>query len=148
MGQKTFRPGNAAAMVFLNATNPQTIKVMRTAMVDVGFKVHRLANDLLKRVARKQTAQPPSTLGKAPVKEQVIHFINKKMPGGLPRKPHAHCWTLKTETTCPSFATRRPPRLRRKRCFIFLVVDLSVCSARSVWPHRPCYGMRVFKRPV
>ena len=86
MGQKTFRPGNAAAMVFLNATNPQTIKVMRTAMVDVGFKVQRLANDLLKRLARKQTAQPPSTLGKAPVKEQVIHFINKKMPGGLPKK--------------------------------------------------------------
>ncbi len=86
MGQKTFRPGNAAAMVFLNATNPQTIKVMRTAMVDVGFKVQRLANDLLKRVARKQTEKPPSTLGKAPIKEQVIHFINKKMPGGLPKK--------------------------------------------------------------
>ncbi|MGL6111294.1 MAG: (Fe-S)-binding protein, partial [Rubrivivax sp.] len=26
------------------------------------------------------------TLGTAPVKEQVIHFINKKMPGGLPKK--------------------------------------------------------------
>ena len=38
MGQKTFRPGNAAAMLFLNATNPQIIKVMRSAMVDVGFK--------------------------------------------------------------------------------------------------------------
>ncbi len=29
MGQKSFRPGNAAAMLFLNATNPQTIKLMR-----------------------------------------------------------------------------------------------------------------------
>uniref|UniRef100_UPI00286A7972 FAD-binding and (Fe-S)-binding domain-containing protein n=1 Tax=Polaromonas sp. TaxID=1869339 RepID=UPI00286A7972 len=86
MGQKSFRPGNAAAMFFLNATNPQTIKFMRGAMVDVGFKAQRLANDLLRRVARKQTARPPATVGKAPVKEQVIHFINKKMPGGLPKK--------------------------------------------------------------
>jgi FAD/FMN-containing dehydrogenase/Fe-S oxidoreductase len=86
MGQKSFRPGNAAAMFFLNATNPQTIKFMRSAMVDVGFKAQRLANDLLRRLARKQTAAPPATVGKAPVKEHVIHFINKKMPGGLPKK--------------------------------------------------------------
>ncbi len=86
MGQKTFRPGNAAAMFFLNATNPQTIKVMRSAMVDVGFKAQRLANNLFKRLARKQTSAPPATTGKAPIKEQVIHFINKKMPGGLPKK--------------------------------------------------------------
>ena len=86
MGQKTFRPGNAAAMVFLNATNPRTIKLMRTAMVDVGFKAQRLANNLFKRLARKQTAAPASSSGKAPIKEQVIHFINKKMPGGLPKK--------------------------------------------------------------
>jgi Fe-S oxidoreductase len=86
MGQKSFRPGNAAAMFFLNATSPQTIKVMRSAMVDVGFKAQRAANDLLRTFAKKQTAKPPATVGKAPVKEQVIHFINKKMPGGLPKK--------------------------------------------------------------
>ena len=86
MGQKSFRPGNAAAMFFLNATNPQTIKFMRSAMVDVGFKAQRLANDLLRRLARQQTTKPPATVGKSPVKEQVIHFINKKMPGGLPKK--------------------------------------------------------------
>jgi FAD/FMN-containing dehydrogenase/Fe-S oxidoreductase len=86
MGQKSFRPGNAAAMFFLNATNPETIKFMRSAMVDVGFKAQRLANDLLRGLAKKQTAKPPATLGAAPIKEQVIHFINKKMPGGLPKK--------------------------------------------------------------
>ena len=86
MGQKSFRPGNAAAMFFLNATNPQTIKLMRSAMVDVGFKAQRLVNQLLGRLAKAQTAKPPATVGNAPVKEQVIHFINKKMPGGLPKK--------------------------------------------------------------
>ena len=86
MGQKSFRPGNALAMTFLNATNPQTIKAMRVAMVDIGFKVQRLANQVLRVAANKQTAKPPATLGPAPIKEQIIHFINKKMPGGLPKK--------------------------------------------------------------
>ncbi|TFZ01447.1 DUF3683 domain-containing protein [Ramlibacter rhizophilus] len=86
MGQKSFRPGNAAAMFMLNATNPQTIKLARTAMVDVGFKVQRAANDLLRGLARRQTQAPPATHGTAPVREQVIHFINKKLPGGLPKK--------------------------------------------------------------
>ena len=86
MGQKSFRPGNAAAMMMLNATSPQTIKLMRTAMVDVGFKVQRFANQVLRVAAKTQTKAPPATVGAAPVKEQIIHFINKKMPGGLPKK--------------------------------------------------------------
>ena len=86
MGQKSFRPGNKLAMTFLNATSPETIKLLRMGMVDVGFKVQRIANDLLRGLANKQTAAPPATVGSAPIKEQVIHFINKKMPGGLPKK--------------------------------------------------------------
>ncbi|MEY4156189.1 MAG: hypothetical protein RJB64_910, partial [Pseudomonadota bacterium] len=68
------------------ATRPETIKLVRSAMVGVGMKVQRLANDLLRVVARKQTSAPPATVGTAPLKEQVIHFVNKKMPGGLPKK--------------------------------------------------------------
>jgi FAD/FMN-containing dehydrogenase/Fe-S oxidoreductase len=86
MGQKSFRPGNRMAMMFLNATNPQTIKLMRTAMVDIGFTAQRAANNLLRGLANRQTAAPPSTVGTAPLKEQVIHFVNKKMPGNLPKK--------------------------------------------------------------
>jgi len=86
MGKKSFRPGNAAAMFMLNATNPQTIKMARTLMVSVGMRAQRWANDVLKLVARKQTAAPPATVGPAPIKEQVIHFINKKLPGGLPKR--------------------------------------------------------------
>ncbi len=86
MGQKSFRPGNAAAMFMLNATNPETIKLARTLMVDVGMKAQRWANNLFKGLARKQTSAPPATVGTAPIKEQVIHFVNKKMPGNLPKK--------------------------------------------------------------
>jgi FAD/FMN-containing dehydrogenase/Fe-S oxidoreductase len=86
MGQKSFRPGNAAAMFMLNASNPQTIKLVRSAVVDVGYRAQRIANKVLKLAARKQTSAPPASVGTAPIREQVIHFINKKLPGNLPKK--------------------------------------------------------------
>ena len=86
MDKKSFNPGTAAAMFFLNATDPATINATRAAMTGLGFKAQRLANDVLKKFAKKQTKAPPATHGKPPVKEQVIHFINKKMPGNLPKK--------------------------------------------------------------
>lgn len=86
MGKKSFNPGTAAAMFFLNATRPDIIKLTRKIMIEWGYRGQRLANTLLKKLARKQMATPPATLGKAPLKEQVIHFINKKMPGNLPKK--------------------------------------------------------------
>ena len=86
MGKKSFRPGNAAAMFMLNATRPETIKLARSLMVGMGFKLQRWAHGLLKGLARQQTSAPPATLGPAPIKEQVIHFVNKKLPGGLPKK--------------------------------------------------------------
>ncbi|MFM0060534.1 FAD/FMN-binding oxidoreductase [Paraburkholderia phytofirmans] len=86
MGKKKFNPGNAAGMFFLNATNPQTINLARTAMMGVGYKAQRLGNEVLKKFAKKQTAHPPATVGKPPVTQQVIHFMNKKMPGNLPKK--------------------------------------------------------------
>ncbi|SDQ27521.1 Fe-S oxidoreductase [Paraburkholderia fungorum] len=86
MGKKKFNPGNAAGMFFLNATNPQTINLARTAMMGVGYKAQRLGNEVLKKFTKKQTAHPPASVGKPPVTQQVIHFMNKKMPGNLPKK--------------------------------------------------------------
>lgn len=86
MGQKRFNPGTAASMMFLNATNPTTINVARKVMIDWGYKAQRLAHEVLKAPAKAQTAAPPSTVGRPKLAEQVIHFVNKKMPGGLPKK--------------------------------------------------------------
>ncbi|MDD5332158.1 MAG: FAD/FMN-binding oxidoreductase [Rhodoferax sp.] len=86
MGKKTFRPAGAAAMFMLSATNPETIRLARSVMVNVAIKAQRLASDFLKVIARRQTKAPPATVGTAPLKEQIIHFVNKKLPGGLPKK--------------------------------------------------------------
>jgi Fe-S oxidoreductase len=86
MGRKRFNAGTAASMWFLNATNPETIRLGRKLMMDWGYRLQRGANRLVAGFARAQTRHPPATTGKAPVREQVIHFLNKKMPGGLPKK--------------------------------------------------------------
>jgi FAD/FMN-containing dehydrogenase/Fe-S oxidoreductase len=86
IGKKRFNPGTAASMFFLNATNPGTIKLTRKVMIDWGYKAQRLANRALRTFALAQTKRPPATEGRPPVREQVIHFVNKRMPGGLPKK--------------------------------------------------------------
>jgi Fe-S oxidoreductase len=86
MGKKRFNPGTAASMFFLNASNPKTIKLARKIMIDWGYQAQRLANRALATLASAQTKRPPATTGKPQIREQVIHFVNKPMPGGLPKR--------------------------------------------------------------
>ncbi len=88
LGKKRFNPGSALSMAYLNATDPATIKVLKTLMLDWGYKAQRLAHGLARRflVTRGQTRRPPATVGKPALKAQVVHFINKPMPGNLPKK--------------------------------------------------------------
>jgi len=86
MGKKRFNPGTAASMFFLNATRPETIKLARKLMIDWGFRAQRLGNRFFALAARAQTRRPPASTGKPPLKAQVIHFVNKKMPAGVPNK--------------------------------------------------------------
>jgi len=86
--KKQFNPGTATAMAFLTATDPGTIKMARTMMVDVGYTAQRLAHKAAKSLGliQNQIQAPPATVGKPSVRSQVIHFINKPMPGGLPKR--------------------------------------------------------------
>jgi Fe-S oxidoreductase len=86
MGKKRFNIGTAASMFFLNATAPGTIKLTRKVMVEWGYKAQRLAAGALHTLGRAQTTRPPATTGRPPVREQVVHFVNKRMPGGLPKR--------------------------------------------------------------
>ena len=86
MGQRCFNPGTAASMFFLNASNPETIRLTRKVMIEWGYGIQRFAHQVLKKWAKQQTKKPPATVGKPPIQEQIIYFINKKMPGNLPKK--------------------------------------------------------------
>jgi FAD/FMN-containing dehydrogenase/Fe-S oxidoreductase len=101
MDKKSFNPGTTASMFFLNATDPATINATREVMIGWGYKAQRLGHEVLKKFAKKQTKAPPSTHGKPPVKEQVIHFINKKMPGNLPKKTARALLDIEDDTIVP-----------------------------------------------
>jgi FAD/FMN-containing dehydrogenase/Fe-S oxidoreductase len=86
-GKKRFNPGTAASMFFLNTTDPDTIKVARKLMIDWGYRAQRLGASTLGALGAAQTKRPPATTGgRPPLREQVVHFVNKKMPAGLPKR--------------------------------------------------------------
>ncbi|MBI5911191.1 MAG: FAD/FMN-binding oxidoreductase [Betaproteobacteria bacterium] len=87
-GKKKFNPGTAASMLFLNATNPNTIKIARAVMIEWGYRAQRLAYRAAKMLglAQRQTRRPPATTGHPRLQARVVHFINKPMPGKLPKR--------------------------------------------------------------
>ncbi len=86
MGKQRRRPVAQAAAFFLEATSPATIKLARAAIVGLGYRAQRLANRLFGAAAKAQTARPPATTGRPKLHEQVVHFVNRRMPSGLPNK--------------------------------------------------------------
>ncbi len=77
--------GTQAAMAFLNVTDPSTIKAMRKGMIQWGYKGQRIAHKIAKQLrwlGDKKT--PAATTGKMEMKEQIINFVKKPMPAGLP----------------------------------------------------------------
>jgi len=87
MGKQRFNAGKAASMFFLNTTNPDTIKLTRKLMIDWGFTAQRAGHRALHALGAAQTRRPPATTGgRPPLREEIVHFVNKKMPGGLPKR--------------------------------------------------------------
>ena len=86
-GKKKFNPGTAAGMLFLNAKDPATIKLLRAGMIQFGYKAQNFAHILAKKFGLlKDKIRPPATVGKPEIKAQVIHFINRPMPKKLQSK--------------------------------------------------------------
>jgi FAD/FMN-containing dehydrogenase/Fe-S oxidoreductase len=95
--------GTWAALQFLNATDPTRIKLIKALMIDFGFRAQRLANKLwgLTPFVQRQVKAPPATVGRPALKAQVIHFINKPMPGGLPKKTARALLDIEDAATIP-----------------------------------------------
>jgi len=86
-GQKRSSPVTWAAMAFLNITDPRSIKLMRKAMIEWGYRGQRLAYRFARRLgAGSRGRVPRATTGAMPIRAQVVNFVNKPMPGGLPTR--------------------------------------------------------------
>ena len=102
-GKKKFNPVSAASMLFLNATDPTVIKLMRQVMISWGYKAQRAGYQFARRfgLLTGVISRPPATVGGAPIKSQVIHFINKPMPGKLPKKTSRALLDIEGSDTVP-----------------------------------------------
>jgi FAD/FMN-containing dehydrogenase/Fe-S oxidoreductase len=110
-GKKTFNPGTWASMAFLNATDPATIKALRKPLIEWGYAAQRMGHTLFKRMGliQAQTKNPPASLGKPKLVAQVIHLVNKPMPGGLPKKTSRALLGLEDASIVPIL--RNPAKL-------------------------------------
>ncbi len=102
-GKKKFVPAKAAAMAFLTMKDPATIRLVRKFMVEWGYAGQRLAHQVAKffGLIQRQTRQPPATLGQPKLRSQIIHFINKPMPGGLPKRTSRALLDIEDEKVVP-----------------------------------------------
>ncbi|MCL2658211.1 MAG: FAD/FMN-binding oxidoreductase [Betaproteobacteria bacterium] len=119
MGQQTNSPAKKIAMWFLNTKNPQTIKFLRKTSIEWAYKAQRLGVDLLKPLAKETTKQPPATTGKPPLKAQVIHFVNKKMPGKLPNRTARALLDIEDASVVPVIRDPRTTRPDTEAVFYF-----------------------------
>ena len=110
-GKKKFNPGTWASMAFLNATDPMAIKALRKPLIEWGYAGQRFGHQLFKRLGliQPQTKNPPASLGKPNVVAQVIHLVNKPMPGGLPKKTSRALLGLEDSSIVPIL--RNPAKL-------------------------------------
>ncbi|MDQ5959047.1 MAG: hypothetical protein QG592_125, partial [Pseudomonadota bacterium] len=123
-GKKSFNPGKAAAMAFLTAKDPATIKLIRKGMIEWGYMAQRLGYRVAKSLGliQGQVKAPPATLGKAPMlsplpRAQIIHFINKPMPGGLPKRTSRALLDIEDDTVVP--VIRDPQKFKEDSDAVF-----------------------------
>ena len=85
-GKKRSNLGTRLSMAYLNATDPRTIKLIHKALLQWGYKGQRLAYRWakhLKLVSSKR--RPAATTGKMQLPAQVVNFVRKPLPAGLPQ---------------------------------------------------------------
>ena len=119
--KKRFSPGTAAAMTYLNLKDPATIKLMRFGMMDFGFKAQRLAHKAAKALGLIQDtrAHPPASLGAPSVKTQVIHFLNRPMPGNLPKRTSRALLDIEDDKVIPVIRNPRKTTEESDAVFYF-----------------------------
>ncbi|MCC6473642.1 MAG: DUF3400 domain-containing protein, partial [Burkholderiales bacterium] len=102
-GAKRLNLGTAVAMSLLSVKDPRAVKALRALVVGAGYRAQRIAHRAASAfgLAQRQTARPPATTGRTPLAAQVIHFINKPMPGGLPRRTARALLDIEDRTIVP-----------------------------------------------
>ena len=120
-GKKKFVPVKMAAMAFLTMKDPATIKAVRQVMIGWGYRAQRVAHGVAKSLGliQGQVKHPPATLGRPDIKAQIIHFINKPMPGKLPKRTARALLDIEDDAVIPVIRNPRKTTEESDAVFYF-----------------------------
>ena len=87
-GKKRKNPGSWAAMAFLNAGDPRSIRMLRKGLLEWGFKGLTLGHLLFKRLGLLGDCErlPAATTGEIDPKGQLVELVRRPIRVELPKK--------------------------------------------------------------
>jgi putative AlgH/UPF0301 family transcriptional regulator/heterodisulfide reductase subunit C len=110
--------GTRLSMAFLNVTDPTTVKVLRKGMIEWGYRAQRLAHRVVKALTPPgPPARPAATTGAVKVPAQIVHFVRKPLPGGLPAKTTRALLGLENDNVIP--IVRDPAKVNEQSDAVF-----------------------------
>ncbi|WP_031433927.1 DUF3683 domain-containing protein [Methylomarinum vadi] len=119
MGKQSFNPIKTAAIAFLSTGRPSSVKLMRKLLIEWSYKGQRLGSLFLRPWGKAQLKQPPSSTGKPEMREYVVHFTNRKMPGKLPNKTARALLGVESDQIVPIIRDRAKTRSDSEAVFYF-----------------------------
>ncbi len=143
-GQKRFSPGGAAALAFLNATRPRTVRWLRRLLAEWGFKGITLGHRLFKGLGLlRHTDEPPhATTGKMALSTQVVELVRRPIEVALPRVTWRTAWELEDATQVPVLRDPGVPSIDAETVFYFpgcgserLFSDIGLATIAMLYTH-------------
>lgn len=119
MGKQSFNPIKTAAIAFLSTGQPASVKLMRKLLIEWSYKGQRLGNFFLRPWTKSQIAHPPSSTGQPEMKEYVLHFTNRKMPGKLPSKTARALLGIESDSIVPIIRDNQKTQIDSEAVFYF-----------------------------
>jgi len=118
-GKKRKSPGAWAAMAFLNAGDPRSIRLLRKGLLEWGFKGLTLGHSLFKRLQLLGDRErlPAATTGRVDPKVQIVELVRRPLRVELPKKTTRSMLGLEDDSFVPIL--RDPARIDEESEAVF-----------------------------
>ncbi|MHB8346322.1 MAG: DUF3683 domain-containing protein [Acidiferrobacterales bacterium] len=84
-GKRSPSPATWLSMAYLNATDPATVRLLRKTLIEWGYGAQRMAYRFARHIGLLHNSRPPeATTGHTRLSVQVVNFVRRPMPAGLP----------------------------------------------------------------
>jgi len=101
-GKKHTNLGTRVSMLFLNITDPTTIKLLQKYMIQWGYKAQRFGYHWFNKLTASRKRKPPAaTTGKMRTATQIVNFVKKPMPANVPKQTTRAMLALEDDKIVP-----------------------------------------------